>query len=57
MLAGDNRELRDQAGLILYPGDDVPASLNNWEPGRPVPMPPGTGSLPGCESTRSIRPG
>ena len=29
-------------GLVLYPGDEVPPGLENWEPGQDVPMPPGT---------------
>lgn len=34
-----------QYGLVLYPGGQIPAALDDWEPGRPVPMPPGTLSL------------
>jgi hypothetical protein len=29
-------------GLVLYPGDEVPAGLEDWRPGQDVPMPPGT---------------
>ena len=34
-----------QHGLVLYPGGELPASLDDWVPGLPVPMPPGTLSL------------
>jgi hypothetical protein len=34
-----------QHGLVLYPGGHMPAGLDDWEPGQPVPMPPGTLSL------------
>jgi hypothetical protein len=34
-----------QHGLVLYPGGQVPAGLDDWEPGLPMPMPPGTLSL------------
>lgn len=34
-----------QHGLVLYPGGHVPAGLEDWEPGLPVPMPSGTLSL------------
>ncbi|MDA8072162.1 MAG: hypothetical protein M0Z82_11355 [Actinomycetota bacterium] len=31
-----------QRGLALYPGEDVPTGLRDWQPGEPVPAPPGT---------------
>lgn len=31
-----------QRGLILYPGTALPGGLDDWEPGRPVPVPAGT---------------
>jgi hypothetical protein len=31
-----------QHGLVLYPGSSVAPGLREWEPGREVPMPPGT---------------
>ncbi len=34
-----------QHGLVIYPGDDLPAGLEGWEPGQPVPNPPGTVAL------------
>ncbi|MGH9077994.1 MAG: hypothetical protein ACRDY0_11200 [Acidimicrobiales bacterium] len=34
-----------QHGLVLYPGGHIPAGLDDWEPGLPVPMPSGTLSL------------
>lgn len=34
-----------QHGLVLYPGGQLPAGLDDWAPGLPVPMPPGTLSL------------
>ena len=34
-----------QHGLVLYPGGRMPEGLDDWEPGLPVPMPPGTLSL------------
>ncbi len=34
-----------QHGLVLYPGDNVPAGLKDWEPDRPVPTPTGTVAL------------
>lgn len=34
-----------QHGLVLFPGGQVPAGLDDWEPGLPVPMPPGTLSV------------
>jgi hypothetical protein len=34
-----------QHGLVLYPGGEIPAGLDDWEPGLPMPMPPGTLSL------------
>jgi hypothetical protein len=34
-----------QHGLVLYPGGEIPAGLDDWEPGLSVPMPPGTLSL------------
>ena len=34
-----------QHGLVLYPGGHIPAGLDEWEPGLPVPMPPETISL------------
>jgi len=34
-----------QHGLVLYPGGQLPAGLDDWEPGFPVPMPPGTLAL------------
>lgn len=34
-----------QHGLVVYPGGQIPAGLDDWEPGLPVPMPPGTVSL------------
>jgi len=34
-----------QHGLVLYPAGKVPGGLKGWEPGRPVPTPPGTLAL------------
>ena len=34
-----------QHGLVLYPGGQLPAGLDDWAPGLPAPMPPGTLSL------------
>jgi hypothetical protein len=34
-----------QHGLVLYPGGQLPGGLDDWAPGYPVPMPPGTLSL------------
>jgi hypothetical protein len=34
-----------QHGLVLYPGGNVPAGLEDWEPRRPAPTPPGTIAL------------
>ena len=34
-----------QHGLVMYPGGQLPAGLDDWAPGLPVPMPPGTLSL------------
>ena len=34
-----------QHGLVLYPGDQLPAGLDDWAPGLPAPMPPGTLAL------------
>src|SRR5437879_4176627 len=31
-----------QRGLALYPGDELPAGVRDWEEGREVAMPPGT---------------
>lgn len=31
-----------QHGLVLYPGGQIPAGLDDWEPSLPVPMPLGT---------------
>lgn len=31
-----------QRGLVLYPGTAVPDGLDDWELGKPVPVPPGT---------------
>ena len=34
-----------QYGLVLYPGGHIPPGLDDWQPGLPVPMLPGTLSL------------
>ena len=34
-----------QYGLVLYPGGHIPVGLDDWHPGLPVPMLPGTLSL------------
>ncbi|MFZ0665999.1 MAG: hypothetical protein WAM97_09595 [Acidimicrobiales bacterium] len=34
-----------QHGLVLYPGGQIPAGLEDWEPGLPVPIPSGSLSL------------
>ena len=34
-----------QHGLVLYPGGQLPAGLDDWAPGLPSPMPPGTLAL------------
>ena len=40
-----------QRGLALYPGDELPAGVRDWEEGKEVAMPPGT-LLPHLDSPK-----
>jgi hypothetical protein len=54
-----------QHGLVLYPGEAVPAGLKDWEPGQPVPTLAGTllctldppGDAPAELGTKALRYG